>query len=113
MKIVSEEESSSTQLPPLSVYDMSPDMKSLSRFDAKDRRFVASPHVLKLSNEELTVAIYISSRQIRSEALRCLLFRRGYIRSTRAIERKLVFIDQQHPFLRFSKGCWDLIGVDY
>jgi hypothetical protein len=51
MKIVSEEESSSTQLPPLSVYDMSPDMKSLSSFDAKDRRFVASPHVLKWSNE--------------------------------------------------------------
>jgi hypothetical protein len=94
-------------------YTTCPWYESLSSFDANDRRFVASPHVFKWSNEELTVAIYFSSRQIRSEALRCLLFRRGYIHSTRAIERKLVFIDQQNLFLRSSKGCWDLIGVDY
>lgn len=61
---------------------------------------------------QLVITVYFLSRQIRPQTLHCLLLRRGYDRSTGAIERKVFSITQQHPHLRTSEGHWDLQTVD-
>lgn len=55
--------------------------------------------------------VYFLSRRIRPKTLRYLLLRRGYNRSTRAIERKLLSITQKYPHLK-PHGHWDLEVVD-
>lgn len=64
------------------------------------------------SADEVTIAVYFSSRQICCKAVRFLLLRRGYDRSVPAIERKLLSISQQHPDLRTSEGNWELNVAD-
>lgn len=67
----------------------------------------------KWSVEETIIAIYFSSRCICPRSIRSLLLRRGYDRSTRAIEHKISCTAQGHPHLRPSKGHWDLDAVDW
>ncbi|KAF4772616.1 hypothetical protein PENNAL_c0131G03188 [Penicillium nalgiovense] len=64
------------------------------------------------SNEEVVITVYFSSRCIRPKSLCCLLLRRGHIRSLSAVERKIISITKQHPYLKSSNGHWDLNAID-
>jgi hypothetical protein len=70
------------------------------------------PKEHRWSNEEVIIAVYFSSRQICSRAIHCSLFRRGFRRTHRAIERKIYSIAKANPRLRFPKSYWDLDVVD-
>ncbi|KAJ5531467.1 hypothetical protein N7527_004860 [Penicillium freii] len=64
------------------------------------------------SNEEVVITVYFSSRCIHPKSLCCLLLRRGHIRSLSAVERKIISITKQHPYLKSSNGHWDLNAID-
>ncbi|KAJ5871073.1 hypothetical protein N7455_006014 [Penicillium solitum] len=64
------------------------------------------------SNEEVVITVYFSSRCIRPKSLCCLLLHRGHIRSLSAVERKIISITKQHPYLKSSNGHWDLNAID-
>lgn len=70
------------------------------------------PKEHRWSNEEVIIAVYFSSRQICSRAVHRLLFRRGFRRTHRAIERKIYSTVKVNPRLRLPKGYWDLDVVD-
>lgn len=55
--------------------------------------------------------VYFASRGIRPKTLHYLLLRRGFDRSTSAIEHKVVTIAQKHPYLK-SPIDWNLVAVD-
>lgn len=86
-------------------------MTRRSSFATKEGPFV-TVRAPQWSHEEIVITVYFLSRQIRPRTLHYLLLRRGYDRSTRAIERKFFSITQQHPHLRTSKGQLDLDAVD-
>jgi hypothetical protein len=64
------------------------------------------------SREEMAIMVYFSSRHIRPTTLRHLLLRRGYNRSVRAIERKVLTIVHNYPSLK-PEGDWILGNVDH
>ncbi|OQD75863.1 hypothetical protein PENANT_c145G05160, partial [Penicillium antarcticum] len=68
--------------------------------------------MLNWMNEEIVITIYFLARCIRPKSLRDLLLRRGYDRSLSAIERKIISITKQYPFLKFATGQWDLKAID-
>jgi hypothetical protein len=70
------------------------------------------PEEHRWSHEEVIIAVYFSSRQICSRAIHHLLFRRGFRRTHRAIERKIYSTVKANPRLRLPKGYWDLDVVD-
>lgn len=86
------------------------DMKRPSKFSA-DREDSTKLTRSQWSPEEVAIMVYFTSRQIRPKTLRYLLLRRGYDRSTRAIERKAFSITQQYPHLKAHRD-WNLDVVD-
>ncbi|KAJ5291545.1 hypothetical protein N7478_000796 [Penicillium angulare] len=64
------------------------------------------------SVNETVILIYFSSRQIRCKALRCLLARRGFYRSPRAIKHRAYTLAKSHPELKVNGDFWDLDNVD-
>ncbi|KAJ5225425.1 hypothetical protein N7468_006650 [Penicillium chermesinum] len=64
------------------------------------------------SREETIIMLYFTSRGLQPKPVRSLLQRRGYDRSTRAIEHKISAITRDNPHLRPTRGQWDLNAVD-
>ncbi|KAK9646515.1 hypothetical protein HCH54_005254 [Aspergillus fumigatus] len=64
------------------------------------------------SNDELVIAVYFCSRRISSKSVSQLLTRRGYHRTSSAVERKIQAIVGDHLSLRPSEGSWDISAVD-
>jgi hypothetical protein len=64
------------------------------------------------SKDELVIIVYFSSRRISSIAVSQLLTRRGYHRTSSAVERKIQAIIDDRPSLRPSQGSWDINAVD-
>lgn len=64
------------------------------------------------SNNEIVIVLYFSSRGFRPRSVRCLLSRRGFDRSCRAIESKVALLSKQHAHLRGPQGLWDWRAVD-
>ncbi|KAJ5369931.1 uncharacterized protein N7496_006023 [Penicillium cataractarum] len=92
-------------------YQFPCDMMRPSKFDA-DGGDPATLARSLWSPEEVAIMVYFTSRQIHPKALRYLLLRRGYDRSTCAIEHKIFSINQQHPQLK-SRGDWNWDVVDH
>ncbi|KAH1971679.1 hypothetical protein KXW88_002773 [Aspergillus fumigatus] len=68
--------------------------------------------VTRWSKKELVITLYFSSRRIGYMAVSQLLNRRGYHRTSSAVERKIRTIIGDRPSLRPSQGSWDVSAVD-
>ncbi|GFF60970.1 hypothetical protein IFM51744_10544 [Aspergillus udagawae] len=64
------------------------------------------------SKDELVITLYFSSRRISYMAVSQLLTRRGYHRTSSAVERKIRMIVGDRPSLRPSQEGWDVNAVD-
>lgn len=62
--------------------------------------------------EEITIVLYFASRQMTPNAITRLLARRGYCRTSDSVQRMLVRLAVDNPFLRGRTGYWDPRAVD-
>jgi len=64
------------------------------------------------SGMEVLIVLYFSSRQLSSKSIHLLLLRRGFQRSDRAIDAKVMATLRQNPTLKPRIGTWNLRAID-
>lgn len=64
------------------------------------------------TNKELAIALYFSSRRIRSDSVSLLLDRWGYKHTPVAVDRKVNKIVRGCPSLLLCDYSWDIDAVD-